>query len=242
MFCINCGEELKDGLKFCTNCGAKIEDDAPETPMAAIATDASQQPLPNRIQESKSSKAPTVVLVMATIVMVAGGTLASLAIVQPPIEFLKNTPFSSVKTETKSANENKTDENKEAEKSEDTEKNDASSSDKSSNNSSSNSSTNNGTFIFADSSERKLTEADVANLTDDQISIAQNEIWARAGRKFNNNWLQSYFNKQPWYKGTIEPDDFINEYKITDIENYNSLFLNGILNSHGYNVEKAHPN
>ena len=69
-----------------------------------------------------------------------------------------------------------------------------------------------------------------------------NEIWARHGRKFKNNWLQSYFNSQSWYSGTIEPDDFLNKYTPSKIEDENSQFLVGILNNRGYSVDSVHPN
>ena len=179
-------------FKFCINCGLKLEEEELQeitltsqtertevmTPVqpaviqqelkvySAIPTQSATQ----QIKEAKSSKAPTVVLIVASIVIVAGGALASLAII------------------------------------------------------------------------RRLTDSDIESLTDDQICIANNEIWARHGRKFDNKWLQDYFNKQSWYKGTIEPSEFLSVYSPSQIENDNASFLMSTLNGRGYDVNKAHPN
>ena len=97
-------------------------------------------------------------------------------------------------------------------------------------------------YILENSATKELTEADIAGLSDDEICKAQNEIWARHGRKFKNNWLQDYFNNQSWYSGTIEADEFLSKYSPTDVENKNAQFLNSALSSRGYDLNKAHPN
>ena len=50
-------------------------------------------------QKTDASKAPAVVAVVATVVIVIGGVLLALAILKPNIEFLKDTPFSSARSE-----------------------------------------------------------------------------------------------------------------------------------------------
>ena len=262
MFCTNCGSEVKEGLKFCTNCGFKLEEEEPQevTPTPQIERTEVMTPVQpaviqqepkvysatptqsatQQIKEAKSSKAPTVVLIVATIIIVAGGALASLAIVQPPIEFLKDTPFSSVKSssETSKKSDVKDDNAKEETKSDSADKKeDTSSSNKNNSNTSSS-----GSYVIKDSDTRRLTDSDIVSLTDDQICIANNEIWARHGRKFDNKWLQDYFNKQSWYKGTIEPSEFLSVYSPSQIENDNASFLMSTLNGRGYDVNKAHPN
>lgn len=42
----------------------------------------------------------------------------------------------------------------------------------------------------------------------EECKLARNEIYARHGRKFNDEELQAYFDACDWYEGTIEPDDF----------------------------------
>lgn len=54
------------------------------------------------------------------------------------------------------------------------------------------------------------------------LRLARNEFYARHGRKFTDPELQKYFNKQPWYKGTVEPEDFdesvFNKYEKKNIK------------------------
>lgn len=61
-------------------------------------------------------------------------------------------------------------------------------------------------FIFPDSSERRLTEADLAGLTTAELRIARNEIFARNGRYFRSQDLTDYFSNFDWYQPrTWEP-------------------------------------
>lgn len=75
-------------------------------------------------------------------------------------------------------------------------------------------------YILPESASRLLTEADLANLTQEDLRIARNEIYARHGRKFLDEGLQEYFNGKSWYKRTIEPDDF-KEDMLSEIERTN---------------------
>ena len=81
-------------------------------------------------------------------------------------------------------------------------------------------------FVFSDSSLRKLTEADLVNLTEWQVSIAKNEIFARHGRRFNTAELQNYFDSCRWYQGTVAPQAFsyavFNETELANIELLNN--------------------
>ena len=58
----------------------------------------------------------------------------------------------------------------------------------------------------------------------EDLQMAINEIYARHGRKFASSQIQSYFNSQPWYNGTLEPDDF-SDSVFSSIENQNIQFL-----------------
>ena len=79
-------------------------------------------------------------------------------------------------------------------------------------------------WFFPDSSERILTDADVAGLSKAELQIARNEIYARHGRRFNNPDLQAWFNSCSWYQGTIAPGDF-DESTLSDTELANVYFL-----------------
>lgn len=81
--------------------------------------------------------------------------------------------------------------------------------------------TGTGGYILPDSSSRQLTASDLAGLTSEQLRIARNEIYARHGRKFNDDELQAYFNSQTWYNGTIEPNQFDDMSLLSEIERKN---------------------
>ena len=63
-------------------------------------------------------------------------------------------------------------------------------------------------WIFPDSNERLLTDADIAGLSSWELKVARNEIYARHGRRFNSAELQNHFNSCDWYNGTVAPGDF----------------------------------
>ena len=46
------------------------------------------------------------------------------------------------------------------------------------------------------------------NLTEWDLEIARNEIYARHGRGFNDSTIQSYFDRQDWYERKYSPEEF----------------------------------
>jgi len=89
-------------------------------------------------------------------------------------------------------------------------------------------------FIIYDSDFRYLTVADLRMLTKEQLRLARNEIYARRGRFFLDQGLQSYFNSKPWYNPTIRPDNF-KESIFNDYEKANAYFIKDYENLHGFN-------
>ena len=81
-----------------------------------------------------------------------------------------------------------------------------------------------GSYILPQSSERLLTDSDVDGMSYDDMQMAINEIYARHGRKFSSQSVQSYFDEQSWYQGTVEPEDF-SDSVFSQIEGENVLFL-----------------
>lgn len=65
-----------------------------------------------------------------------------------------------------------------------------------------------GGYILPESHTRLLTKADLAGLSEEELELARNEIYARHGRKFQDAGIRAYFESQPWYQGTIEPEAF----------------------------------
>ena len=77
-------------------------------------------------------------------------------------------------------------------------------------------------YICPESNSRYLTESDLAGLSDWELLIARNEIYARHGRKFNDPDIRAYFESKSWYNGTVDPDHFstsvFNTYELKNIE------------------------
>lgn len=63
-------------------------------------------------------------------------------------------------------------------------------------------------YVIPDSDSRVISESELYGLSKGELRIARNEIYARHGRLFNDNELQSYFNTCSWYYGYISPDSF----------------------------------
>lgn len=74
--------------------------------------------------------------------------------------------------------------------------------------------------MFPLSSSTYLVMSDLEGLTKEECRIGRNEIYARHGRLFTDEFLQDYFNSKDWYEGYIEPEDFdetmLNEYEISN--------------------------
>ena len=66
----------------------------------------------------------------------------------------------------------------------------------------------NGTYVLADSDSHRYTTEELDELSDWELYLARNEIYARHGREFRNDDLTRYFEGQPWYEPTYSPDDF----------------------------------
>lgn len=86
-------------------------------------------------------------------------------------------------------------------------------------------------FIIPDSSARYLTNADLSSLTEWEVRVARNEIYARHGRIFKTDDLAEYFKGKNWYIGSVAPEAFDDSY-LNAIEIENVKFIT--------NYEKAH--
>jgi hypothetical protein len=53
---------------------------------------------------------------------------------------------------------------------------------------------------FADFGRRYLTRDELQGLSADQLAIVRNQIFARRGRYFKDDWLRAYFSQFPWYR------------------------------------------
>ena len=75
-------------------------------------------------------------------------------------------------------------------------------------------------YILPDSDSRYLSMKDLKGLSKKECRLARNELFARHGRKFDDEELQKYFTSKSWYHGTIEPEDFnenvFNKYEVAN--------------------------
>ena len=80
-------------------------------------------------------------------------------------------------------------------------------------------------YVIPTSSQKLLTEADLAGLTKAQLDLARNEIFARHGRVFKRQELQKYFESKTWYKKNSSYN-YSNDYlNLSDVELKNAKFI-----------------
>ena len=80
-------------------------------------------------------------------------------------------------------------------------------------------------YVLADSSTRSYSRSELQGLSNRELYLARNEIYARHGRMFKNADLQEYFNSKSWYRGTINPDEFSDDMLTTVERNNANLIL-----------------
>lgn len=80
-------------------------------------------------------------------------------------------------------------------------------------------------YMIPYSNTQYLTEKDVAELSNDEIRIAINEIYARHGRKYETEDLNAYFSSKSWYEPKYSAEEFseiedsvLNDYEKKNIE------------------------
>ncbi len=75
-------------------------------------------------------------------------------------------------------------------------------------------------YMIPQSSVYYLDHSDVAYLSGWELRIARNEIYARHGRMFTSDELQTYFDNQAWYYPSIPSNQF-SESLLSEVEKYN---------------------
>lgn len=79
-------------------------------------------------------------------------------------------------------------------------------------------------YLIPDSDYRRITDEDLNTFSAHECMLARNEIYARRGRKFQNEEIQEYFNGKSWYVPIYEPEEF-NESLLNAYENYNKDYI-----------------
>ncbi|MGN0503293.1 MAG: YARHG domain-containing protein, partial [Ruminococcus sp.] len=76
-------------------------------------------------------------------------------------------------------------------------------------------------YIFANSSSSYLSKSDVSALSDNNLNLALNEIYARRGRIFKDSALSSYFNSKSWYTPKYTSEEFSKNVTFNNYEQAN---------------------
>lgn len=67
-------------------------------------------------------------------------------------------------------------------------------------------------YVFPDSSQRYITAEELQGMSETEILLARNEIYAKHGYIFRNEMLNQYFNSKNWYIPNVEGSEFTEEY------------------------------
>ena len=230
MKCNHCGANLDPNLPYCQVCGAPnpnytsadYDDLRAETD---DLTDYSQDPYYDQpVKREKQPGASNTLVIIVAIVCAAAVAVTALYFLM----FRKSsaqTSASSGSTQSESSDSGSSSSKNKSSNS--------SSSSSSSNSSSSSSNWMNRTYILPDSTSEYLSSSDISGFSAKECNYALNEIYAREGRRFKAAELQNYFDSKSWYNGPIEPDDFDNNYELSDIERANVELLKNAMDARG---------
>ena len=230
MKCNHCGANLDPNLPYCQVCGAPnpnytsadYDDLRAETD---DLTDYSQDPYYDQpVKREKQPGASNTLVIIVAIVCAAAVAVTALYFLM----FRKSsaqTSASSGSTQSESSDSGSSSSKNKSSNS--------SSSSSSSNSSSSSSNWMNRTYILPDSTSEYLSSSDISGFSAKECNYALSEIYAREGRRFKAAELQNYFDSKSWYNGTIDPDDFDNNYELSDIERANVELLKNAMDARG---------
>lgn len=191
MYCHNCGQYIEDDDVYCNHCGAKVITD-PEEPEKA-------RPVNNK----------GILIALAIVAIIAAGGLAGWGLFRVMDKPSENTEEASAKEkkekkeEAAEAVEDESDDeplfDEYDEKYDDEPEETAPTEDEK--DTQAPAFTGHDGDVFPQSSDRLLSEGDVGVLTDYELRIAINEIYARNHYQFQNADMREYFSKKDWYTG-----------------------------------------
>lgn len=75
-------------------------------------------------------------------------------------------------------------------------------------------------YVLPDSATRLLSSAELQDMSDYELFVARNEIFARHGRTFQKQELKDHFGSKSWYHGTVSPEAF-SDATLSDVERKN---------------------
>lgn len=223
MFCHNCGAKVEDGALFCGECGAKLnekyEQEKRNAPENAKITPA-----------KKANRNGAAVIVMAVIIVALAAVIAILvfrsgkddgdrADMEPETETVSESEETQpVQVQEEESAGGEATENSGAAKTESIRIGDRSQT--TGDREMMENDPEDGQYVLPDSDKRYLQETDLEGLGAEELKLARNELYARYGRRFNDEALQTYFEGKDWYEGIYSPEEFPEDL-LNDIEKYN---------------------
>lgn len=249
MFCEHCGNQLEDGSKFCSHCGNMIESSEAEkipplVPPVVPPVLPPQKPKervkptePIRKESPKSPKSGN----GKTILIIVFAVLAALIIGGVAFWFLggeqflrENIPFLQEEVTPEDPSTPETiDDLEEKDKEEVTDNLESEDQDFTENNDLENiiedqpeviieSDHNNDPLIYFINHADTVyfMKEDIQSFNEDMCRLARNGIYARHGRKFEDENLTNYFRNFAWYNPTIAAEDFQESF-LNEIEIHN---------------------
>ena len=229
MFCSNCGHELPEGTKFCPECGTPVGDGTSGAVSMGNARDIQHGPAAAAVRRPAGLAVAAVVMALLAVVcvgvfVVGANPFGSPAPEEPVVqegegteqeEPAKQEPADSELEFTAQDDErSKADGEDAAEKDEQpadsADEKDGSPADENGNSDEKDDpeAPVSGDYMLPGSDSHVYTAQELSGMSDWELYIARNEIYARHGRCFNSDDLQSYFDGKSWYSKQISPEAF----------------------------------
>ncbi len=250
MFCTNCGAQISDDVKFCTNCGtpvaagtsADLGTGGQASPDRTVMMPSAAQPAPGgvvapaapggyaysaRTGSSHGGHGLAVVaVIMSILAVVAVGALVFVMV--DPLGLRQSNGGQEAAEAEQPAAEESTDDPETVDVNITYETTPAPSPapeatpEPSSPN-----------YVLPDSSSHLYSADELSGLSNWELYLARNEIYARHGRMFQKEDLQSYFNGQSWYTPRYAPEEFDSLGLLSDVEQQNAATMLELEQSRG---------
>ncbi len=199
MYCAQCGNEIADRVRFCTQCGSSTginvsggTSSSPRFYLADVKAQISNKERSSSFKDamdairSNSKRRILMIMTIALILSLLAGTafgygyLAKYVIDQNAPDGEITDPIDGSATYNVFSDSISPDE--------DVERHDDD--------------------VLPDSNALNYSKEELENLSDYELYLARNEIFARYGREFDNDDLKEYFNSKEWYEPIYEPSEF----------------------------------